>query len=300
MVKFKALGLFFLLMALSPDIIFAADGPRRIVSLAPSLTESLYSLGRGEELIAVTSYCNYPEDARTKEIIGTLINPNIEKIFSLSPDLILAVRGINRPQTIDKLKSLGLNVIAFDKCNTYGDIIKSFLELGKLMGTEQKAKEIVNRVDKEVQYISQKVKASPPVSVFWEVGARPLVTIGAKAFANEFIRYAGGVNVFAGTSLVIYPRVSREEVLKMNPEVIILVVMGNVTEKEKAYWQKFPELEAAKSGRIYLINADSVCRPTPLSFLAGLKKVAALLHPEAFEQKTSYKEKEARMSDDND
>ncbi|MBU2063301.1 MAG: cobalamin-binding protein, partial [Candidatus Omnitrophica bacterium] len=289
-----------LLMALSPGIIFAADGPKRIVSLTPSLTESLYSLGMGEELIAVTSYCNYPADARrTKEIIGTLINPNIEKIFSLSPGLILAVRGINRPQAIDKLKSLGLNVVAFDKCNTYDDIINSFLKLGKLTGTEQKAKDIVNRVDKEVQYISQKVKALPAARVFWEVGARPLISIGAKAFANEFIRYAGGINVFSNTA-VIYPRVSREEVLKMNPEVIILVVMGNVTEKEKAYWQKFPELAAAKSGRIYLINADSVCRPTPLSFLVGLKKVAALLHPESFKQKISYNEKEARMSDDND
>jgi len=283
-IKFKVLVLFFLVV-LTPDIIFAADGPKRIVSLTPSITESLYSLGMGEELIAVTSYCNYPAEARTKEIIGTLINPNIEKIFSLSPDMILAVRGINRPQTIDKLKSLGLDVIAFDKCNTYDDIINSFLKLGKLTGTEQKAKEIVNRVDKEVRYISQKVKALPAARVFWEVGARPLVTIGAKAFANEFIQYAGGINVFAGTSLVIYPRVSREEVLKMNPAVIILVIMGNVTEKEKIYWQKFQELEAAKSGRIYLINADIVCRPTPLSFLAGLRKVAALLHPESFQQK---------------
>lgn len=260
-----------------------ADEPKRITSLAPSITESLYQLGAEEDLIGVTSYCNYPPEAKTKEIIGTLINPNIEKIYSLSPDSVLALKGINRSQTIEKLRGLGLEVIAFDECDSFDGITENFIQLGKLTHKEEKARGIVKEVEEEINSIAKRTEGIPSVKVFWEVGARPLVSAGANSFANEFIEYSGGINIFADTS-IRYPRVSREEVLSKNPQVIILVTMGDVTEKEKAYWQKFKDLEATKNNRIYVIDADKVCRPTPISFLAGLKEVARLLHPEAFEE----------------
>ena len=260
-----------------------ADEPKRIISLAPSITESLYQLGAEEDLIGVTSYCNYPPEAKTKEIIGTLINPNIEKIYSLSPDLVLANNGINRSQTIEKLKSLGLKVVTFDECNNFDDITKSFIQLGKLTGREEEAKAIVEKVEAEVKSITRKLKALSPVRVFLEVGARPLISVGPQSFTNEFIRYSGGINIFADTS-GSHPRVSREEVLKRNPEVIILVAMGDVTEEEKIYWQKFKDLEAVKFNRIHIIDADKVCRPTPIRFLAGLKEVVRILHPEVFKE----------------
>jgi len=258
-----------------------AGTSKRIVSLAPSITESLYQLGADEALIAVTSYCNYPPQAKTKEIIGTIIGPNIEKIYSLSPDLVLANNGINRSQTIEKLKSLGLRVVALDECDNFGDIIKSFIQLGKLIDREQEVKAIIKKVEAEVKSINQRLKTLPRVRVFWEVGARPLVSVGPQSFTNEFTRYSGGINIFNDTPGK-HPRVSREEVLKRNPDVIMLVTMGDVTEREKEYWKKFKDLKAAKFDRIYIIDADKVCRPTPNSFLAGLKEVAALLHPEVF------------------
>ena len=271
---------FIVLLVLSSAI---ADEPKRIISLAPSITESLYQLGAEEDLIGVTSYCNYPPEARTKEIIGTLINPNIEKIYSLSPDLVLALKGINRSQTIEKLRDLGLKVITFDECNSFDAVAKNFTQLGQLTQREEKARDIVRAVEEEMNSITKKTKELLPVKVFWEIGARPLVTAGANSFANEFIEYSGGINIFADTS-ISYPRVSREEVLAKNPQVIVLVTMGNVTEKEKAYWQKFKDLEATKNNRIYVVGADKVCRPTPISFLTGLKEVARLLHPEAFKK----------------
>ena len=277
--KFKNFILAFLILL--PVLVEAREQPEKIVSLAPSITESLYQLGVEEELIAVTSYCNYPPQAKTKEIIGTIINPNIEKIYSLSPDLVLANNGINRSQTIEKLKSLGLKVVALDECNTFDDITKSFIQLGKLTGREEEARAIIKKVEAEVKSITQKLKALSPVRVFWEVGARPLVSVGPQSFANEFIRYSGSINIFADTS-GSHPRVSREEVLKRNPEVIMLVAMGDVKEEEKIYWQKFKDLDAVKFNRIYIINADKVCRPTPVSFSRGLKEVVKLLHPEAF------------------
>ncbi len=258
-----------------------ADNPKKIVSLAPSITESLYHLGLEEELIAVTFHCDLPEQTGKKKMIGTLINPNIEKIFSLSPDLVLALGGINRKQTIEKLKSLGLKVVVFGEGNSFDDIARNFVQLGKLTGKEEKAKEIVRKVEAEIVSITRELGGVPHVRVFWEVGAMPLVSVGRGSFANEFIRRSGGINIFANT-LVMYPRVSREEVLKKDPEVIMLVTMGNVTAKEKIYWQRFKGLEAVKNGRIYIIDGNKVCRPTPLSFLTGLREVARLLHPEAF------------------
>lgn len=272
-----------LVLSASPASSLANGGDaKRIVSLAPSITENLYLLGKEEALVAVTSYCNYPPQAKTKEIIGTLINPNIEKIYSLSPDLVLAVNGINRGLTIEKLKSLGLKVVVLKECNSLDDILVDFSRLGEIVGKQKKAKEVRQKVEKEVESIVKRVKDLPQPSVFWEVGAKPLVSIGHKSFANQFIRCAGGINIFNDLS-VRYPRVSREEVLRRNPGVIILVTMGDVTEREKFYWQEFKELEAAKFNRIYIIDADKVCRPTPLSFLAGLKEMARILHPEAFE-----------------
>ncbi|UCB57238.1 MAG: cobalamin-binding protein [Candidatus Omnitrophota bacterium] len=260
-----------------------AETPRRIISLAPSITESLYYLGAEKELIAVSSYCNYPEGARQKEIVGTLTNPNIEKIFSLSPDLVLAVEGLNRTQTIEKLKSLGIKIEVFDAGDSFDDVVKNFVQLGRLIGKEDKAEEIVEQVKKQIKSINNRLKGRWRPQVFWQVGARPLVGAGEKSFANEFIRYGGGENIFSDTA-ARYPRLSREEVLSRNPDVVILVTMGDITEKEKEYWQKFKDLSAAKARRIYIVDADKVCRPTPVSFLTGLKQVARVLHPEVFAQ----------------
>lgn len=277
--KTKILVAFWLVLL--PAFTASAEPFKRIVSLAPSITESLYQLGAQDYLLGVTSFCNHPPQAKTKEIIGTLINPSVEKIYSLSPDLVLTVDRINRPQAIERLQSLGLKVIAFNRANNLDDIIRDFIQLGRLLEREEKAKEIIKEVEAEISLVTKRIKSLAPVRTFWEIGANPLVSAGGESFANEFIRYSGGINIFAD-SFAGYPRVSREEVLKRNPEVIVLVTMGDVTEKEKVYWKRFKDLKAARLNRIYIVDADKVCRPTPVSFLAGLKEVSRLLHPEIF------------------
>jgi iron complex transport system substrate-binding protein len=266
------------ILLLSIKIISGAE-PKTIVSLAPSVTESLYLLGLEKQLIAVTSYCNYPKEARTKKIIGSMTNPNIEKIFSLSPDLIVTIKGINRYGSIKKLKSLGLKVAALDKSKNFEDICRNFIILGKISGRKKKAKKIVKKITREIETIKSKIKNSPPLKIFWEVGSRPLITAGKKSFVNDFIKYAGGINIFSDTA-ADYFRINQEEILKRNPEVIIMTTMGKPSNKEKKKWQKFKNISAVKNNRIYLINADKVCRPTPLSFLAGLKEIVKTIHPD--------------------
>lgn len=275
----KAFIIFFLSLFCAPFV--QAESYKRIVSLAPSITESLYQLKAQDNLIAVTSFCNYPPQAKTKEIIGTLLNPNIEKIYSLSPDLILAVEGTNRPQPIEKLKSLGLKVVVFEEGGSIEDIMKNFILLGELTGRKKEAESIAQEVREEIKFISGKIKDAPRKKVFWQVSANPLMAAGQNSFANEIIKYAGGENIVS-PSAADYPHLSYEEVIKKNPDVIILVTMGNVTEKEKETWQRFGNLDAVRFSRIYVVDADKVCRPTPLSFLKGLKEIVRLLHPEVF------------------
>lgn len=276
--------LFFLTLLLFFSVVPAhAKTPERIVSLVPSITESICQLGKAEALVAVTYYCDYPRSAPRKEVIGTLINPNIEKIYSLSPDLVLAMKDVNKPQTIEKLKSLGLKVVVFDECNNFGDIQKNFIRLGEMIGRSEEAKIIIKEAKAETDYLAQKMKHYPRPKVFYEIEAWPLVTANENAFINEFLKYGGGINIFADTSLK-YPRVSREEVLKRNPDVIILVTMGNVSKREKRYWKKFKFLTAAKLNQIYVVDANKICRPTPGSFLESSKEIARLLHPEAFRE----------------
>lgn len=255
--------------------------PKRIVSLSPSLTESLYLLGVQEDVVGVTVYCDHPPEAQEKEKIGTILSPNIEKIVSLSPDLILATNEINKPKTIDKLRSLGLKVFVSDSRENFSDICDEFLLLGRLLGRERRAAGIVKKARKDIEAISSRVHSRPRPKVFWQVGARPLVTVAKGTFADEMIGMAGGVNIAHG-SRIKYPRYSLEEVVRQNPDVIVIVTMGDVTEQERHTWQTFTDLKAVRDSRIYVIDADDVCSPSPPTFVEGLRKTAGFLHPDEF------------------
>lgn len=258
-----------------------AANPQRIVSLAPSLTEALYLLGMDDRVAGVTVFCNHPPQAKQKEKVGTIIEPSIEKIVSLSPDLVVATKEGNRPQTVNSLRKLGIRVEVFNHARDFHSICENFIRLGKLVGKEVRAKEIVEQAKRKVNFISTKVANLPKPKVFWELGARPLVTISREAFVNEFIRLGGGINI-VDEARMRYPILSREEILRQDPDVIILVTMGDVTKEEKRSWQKFKNLKAIRSDRIYIVDADLVCRPSPLTFAEGVEEIAKLLHPETF------------------
>jgi iron complex transport system substrate-binding protein len=251
--------------------------PKRIISLAPSITEALYLLDVEKSIVGVTSYCKYPKQAQQKEKIGTILTPNIEKIYSLKPDLVLATKEINRPNSILKLQELGLNVVVFDARKDFNDICNQFLQLGKILGKERKAKKIIDDAKKQLTKIQKRIANLPKVRVFWEVGAKPLVSVAKGTFADEIISLAGGINI-AKNSKVKYPRYSLEEVIKQDPEVIILVEMGDVTKEEINTWQKFKNMQAVKNNRIHIIEAHNVCAPTPITFVKGVKEVANILH----------------------
>jgi len=242
--------------------------------LGPYITEELYLLGATDKLVGCTIYCRIPPDAKNKEKVGTVMEINVEKIFILKPDLVIATALTNR-KDIEKLKKLGIKVTIFSSPRNFNDICNQFLELGRIIGKYDLAQKIVKEAQEAVIDIRKKIKSLPRVKVFMQVGANPLFTITDNSFINDFIEFAGGINIAKKAKSGLY---SKEMVLKENPEVIIIATMGIIAEKEKKLWEKYKTIEAVRKNRIYIMDAYKLCSPTPVSFIETLNEMTNLLH----------------------
>jgi len=253
-----------------------AETPKRIISLAPSVTESLYQLGLEDRVVAITMYC--PRGTHPKEIIGTLWEPNIEKIAALSPDLVIISKEGNQKSTLQKLQELRIPTYVIQEDRDFKSLCDNYLGLGRRVGKEKEAREIVAEATRGIEAVRKRVATEKPLAVFWEVGAQPLFTISNNSFINDFNTYAGSVNLFRDVN-VRYPKISREEVVRRDPDAIIIVAMGDVTKNEQDYWRQFGSMAAVRNKRIYVIRSQEIFTPTPLTFLKGVERIAALLHP---------------------
>lgn len=257
--------------------LFAQENiPQKIISLGPSLTKALYLLGVQDKLIANTIYCNDPPEAKMKEKIGTAQKVSIEKVFHLEPDLVLATALVD-PRSTEKLENLGLKVVTFSTPTDFNDICEQFLELSRLVNKEKEAKEIITKAESEIALIRERVKDLNKPRVLIQVGTRPLVVATGCYFVNDYIEFSGGINIAKDVKEGIY---SREQVLKENPDVIIIATMGIATEEEKKIWQKYEILNAVKNKQIYIIDTDKITSPTPQSFAETVKEFVHILHPE--------------------
>ena len=266
---------FFLFFILS-NLYSNGNNPKKIISLSPAITESIYLLGAGDRLIANTIYCTRPEDAKTKEKVGTLLELNIEKIVSLNPDLILA-SSLTRPKELEKLRKLGFNVVQFLYAKSFDEICNQFIYLGELIGKKEKAQDIIKDTKSQVQKIKAVTASLPGKKIFVQVGVKPLFTVSKDTFINDFIEFSGGINIASDSKAGIY---SREKVIASNPDIIIIVLMGIEGDKEKGIWQNYNSINAVKNNDIYLIDSYEVCSPTPIIFSNTLKKFIKIIHPE--------------------
>jgi len=273
-VTFYLVSLLFLLSEPINAEMELSKNPQRIISLGPSITKAIYLLGIQDKLIANTVYCINPPPAKEKEKIGTATDVNIEKIFNLKPDLVLAT-SLTNPKTKEKLKNLGIRVVTFPVPKNFNDLCKQFLELGKLVGKEKEAEKIINNVEKRVTYIKKKVENLYKPKVLLQIGADPLFVATGSYFLNDYIELAGGINIAKESKEGIY---SREQVLSANPDVIIITTMGILGEEEKKTWEKYKTLNAVKKNKIYIIDSDKISSPTPVSFVDTLEEIVNLLH----------------------
>ncbi len=249
--------------------------PRRIVSLGPTITEKLYLLGVEDRLVGVTTYCVRPPEACKKEKIGNVTQVNVERIVELKPDVVFATSLTDR-KSIESLKRLGIKVIVFNEPRSYAETNEQFLELGRTVGREREAGEIVAAARGKVDAIRKRIEGLPRPKVFVQLGAKPLFAATKDSFVNDFIEFAGGTNIAREAKTGFY---SREEVLKQNPEVIIIVGMDAAAGNEKKTWEKFHALNAVKDDRIFIMDSYRVCSPTPRTFVDALEEMVRALHP---------------------
>ncbi len=235
---------------------------KRIVSLAPSITETLFAVGVGNSVVGVTDYCNYPPEAKKKQRVGGVVNPSIETIVSLKPDLIVLSMEGNVREDFKKLTSFGFPVFVTNPRNLQG-IYTSIEQLGTLTGRKENAEQLVKSLRLRADSIRTIVAKEKRRSVLVFVSLQPIIVVGQNTFFAELIELAGGMNaVKKGAST--YPTYSREAVLKSNPDVLIF--MSDVLANPADLVTLFPEwtkLNAYRQKRIFRIDADIVSRPGP-------------------------------------
>jgi len=259
------------------------DTPLRVVSLAPSITEMVFALDRGHRLQGVTTYSDFPPEAVKLPKVGSYVHLDLEKIVALKPDLCIAIKDGNPRMIAQRLESLKIPVYAVHP-NNLETIMKTVLEIGTLLNAKNRANQLVQNMDLRIQKVKSLVtKATHRPRIFFQIGVSPIVSVGTQTFIHELIVIAGGTNLAAGP--ISYPRFSREKVLSLSPEIIIITSMARsaVFEEVKAEWEKWPNMPAVRNQRIYVEDSNFFDRPTP-RLVDGLELLLRLIHPELVEK----------------
>ena len=257
--------------------IYLAKTPTRIVSLAPSVTEMLFAIGAGEQLVGVTQFCNYPPEALMKPKVG-YGNPNLESLVALQPDLVLAPSEMVKPDTALKLDQLKIPVF-FLKDTNVEDILIHIQTLGRMLDRSTAANAVATELRGRIAQIKLRTEKLSPVRVLYVLNSQPLITVGPGSFIDQLIVLAGGINV-AAKSGSAYPRLSMEAVIQDDPEVLVFPVgeTEGISDSEQQAWRQWSTMTAVKRGRLHQISADLLNRPGP-RIARGLELLADILHP---------------------
>jgi iron complex transport system substrate-binding protein len=234
---------------------------QRIISLTPHLTELLFAAGAGERVVGTVAYSNYPDAAQRIARIGDSAQLDLERIVALKPDLIVVWMNGNAQRQLDKLLRLGIPVF-YNEPRQLADIARAIEQLGRLAGTEALALPAARAFAARTTELHRRYSGSAPVTVFFQIWDKPLMTINGDHLISDVIRLCGGQNVFAGLK-PLTPEISTEAVLAAEPEAIIGVTAEAGLEEDPQLWKKWPRLKAVARGNLFLIHSDLISRNTP-------------------------------------
>ncbi len=276
------------------------EAPQRIVTLSPNLTEIVFVIGAEEQLVGRTDFCDYPREALDKPSIGGIINPSLEKLVSLQPDLVLAARGLDMA-FLDRLGEMKIPVLGYDP-QTLDDVIALIQRLGQLTGHDRQGAEAADKLAERKAQVEADSRrwAAVQLRVLFIVSREPLFVAGTTSFINDVIRTCGARNAIAGLPHVDqhrpWPQVSREAIVAADPQLIITQTHGTgggetssdiLTElRATPAWR---EVAAVHTGQVYTINDDLVARPGPRLF-EGLEQISQLLSEAAAQYVTQSEE----------
>ncbi len=246
---------------------------RRIVSLAPHITELLYAAGAGDRLVGNVDYGNYPPQARGLPRVGGY-SLDLEAIVALKPDLVMGWESGNAAAAIPRLRSMGVTV-HLSEPKRIEDIAGDLERIGKLAGTEPAADAAAKAFRQRYAALAARYSGQPPVDVFYQIWKEPLMTVNGKQIISDAIRLCGGRNVFAQLP-VIAPTVSVEAVIAANPEVIVASGMGDSRPEWLDDWKRWNTLAAVARGNLYFVPPDLIQRHTP-RILDGVERLCVHL-----------------------
>jgi iron complex transport system substrate-binding protein len=251
------------------------EHPRRLVSIAPSITETLYALGLGERLVGDTDYCDYPPQAKALPHVGAMLNPSLEKIVALNPDLVLGTDEANRRETADQLERLGIPLYGVT-AHTVDGALQSLEDLGHILDWDPPTRKIVASLRARVAAVDQQMQGQTRMKVLFVVQYRPLITAGSQTFISNVIERAGGVSISSDLKGE-WPHMGLEDVLSRAPDIILLpqteTFAPSLDEFQKlSGWR---DLEAVKNHRLYLVS-ETIMRPSP-RLIDALEEVARIL-----------------------
>jgi ABC-type Fe3+-hydroxamate transport system substrate-binding protein len=264
---------FLLITLLLCQITSEAQQAKRIVSLVPWVTKSLYLMGEQSRLVGCTSFCPVQPSDHIP-VVADAMSVNLEKTFTLKPDVVI-VSSLIKPETIDNLKKLGLHVVYQAYPKSFEEICAYFIQIGKLVGQGAKASEIVNQQKSRLAKLKTGIPSGKNPKIFIQIGAKPLFCAVPGTFMDDFISFSGGKNIAGELNL---GSVTREYVLKQNPDIIFIVTMGIVAQEEKDNWLSYATLSATKSRKIFILDADQTCSPTPVLFVDALEEMIRLMY----------------------
>jgi len=251
------------------------DHPHRIICLVPSITDSVFSLGAADDVVAVSDYVKYPVEATKKPSVGSISNPSMETILSLHPDLVLGMPRATQQAVLDHIQKLGIPVYLVDPHGIAG-ILHSITSLGQAINREKQATVLVASLERRIAAVRTRVAGKPVISVFSPVSFDPVITIGKGAFISEIIEAAGGRSITDDIDQE-WPHISMEAVVSRAPEALLLVRGGRITIdvlKDRPGWNELP---AVRSRRVYFVD-KRVELPSPVA-IDALEDLAQQFHP---------------------
>lgn len=252
--------------------------PERVVSLVPSVTEVIFALGAEEKLVGVTTFCNYPPEAKLRPKVGDFSNPSLERIVSLKPQVVFATMPEQRP-IAEKLENLGLRVF-FVQPESVDGILSSIQKVGKVLAKGTVADSLVRELRDGLDCIERLTSNIKRRRVYVEIAANPLMTATDNSFVGELVALAGGINIGKGPKP--YVVINPERIVRKNPQVIILAHPVSTPEevKKRIGWE---EISAVRENRICEIDPDLVLRPGP-RIAEGARELLEKIHPEVVGQ----------------
>jgi iron complex transport system substrate-binding protein len=282
----KSLGLFAAIFLLGAVCASAASS-QRIVSLTPSVTEMLFAIGAGDQVVGVSQYCDYPPQVARLPRVGSFLTPNLEAIVALRPTLVIGIGLSSETREVRALREMGSDVMLV-KDESVGEIEDGIRAIGDRIGRANEARALVASLDAQINRVREQIASMPRDRVLMLVGHEPLIGVGAGTFLDDLLTLANSDNLAASTGQQ-WPKLNAEFVIAMRPDIILDGQMGSDPASPARYWERYSSVPAVRNHRVYGYPQDPILHAGP-RIGTSLHMLAAMIHPRAFAETRGAKD----------